>query len=310
MKTIDILRTASLALCFLAGGRDLPLHAEPGDRAGVATAVNTTALGLPPGGSESELDVGATVVEHERIATDTAGQAQLLMLDGSSFTIGPDASVVLDEFYYDPAQGTGHAGFILAKGLMRFVGGKLSKSQAVTIDTPNGMVGIRGGIAVIDVNEAAANTHAIFLYGNEMTVTGARGDVARVTQPGYGITIARNGKPSGPELVTRAQLARITKSLSGTVGRPATAAAKLANHDVAATAVPSMPVTPPTTAPVTTVSKALATMRLPFIPLSIPVHLPLPPQVRPKLSPPFAAGGPRSELASPNPCDRVTEICG
>jgi hypothetical protein len=47
---------------------------------------------------------------HERIATDTEGQAQLLMLDGSSFTIGPGASVMLDEFYFDPASGRGRGG--------------------------------------------------------------------------------------------------------------------------------------------------------------------------------------------------------
>ncbi len=304
MKTIVILRTVSLALALLVVGRDPPLRAEPGDRAGVATAVNTTALALPPGGSENELSVGATVVQHERIATDMAGQAQLLMLDGSSFTIGPGASVVLDEFYYDPAQGTGHAGFTLAKGLMRFVGGKLSKSQAVTIDTPNGMIGVRGGIAVIDVDEAGANTRAIFLYGDEMTVTGALGDVAKVTRPGYGITVARNGRPSSPQLITRAQLARIAKSLSGTVvGRPVVAEVSLAKREAAPLVLPPQP-----QLPVTPVSgRPVVTTRLPLVPLPVPVHMPLPSQVRPRLGPPV---GFRGEIASPSDCDRAVGICG
>ncbi len=302
MKTIAIFRTASLALCLLVIGRTLPLHAEPGDRAGVATAVNTTALGLPPGGSENELNVGATVVQHERIATDIAGQAQLLMLDGSSFTIGPSASVVLDEFYYDPASGTGHAGFTLTKGLLRFVGGKLSKSQAVTIDTPNGMIGIRGGIAVIDVDEAAANTHAVFLYGHEMTVTGSLGDVAKVTTPGYGITISRNGRPSGPQLVTRGQLARITKSLSGTIGRPVPAELGLAKREATALVLPQ----PATTNP--PIPATAVTTRTPLVRLAVPVRMPLPVQVRPKVGPPTA--GLRGEIAVPIECDRAVEVCG
>jgi hypothetical protein len=83
----------------LLASASLPVDAAPPGQAGAAMAVNSTARSLPPGGFENELDVSASVVQRERIATDAAGQAQLLMLDGSFFTIGPGASVVLDEFY-------------------------------------------------------------------------------------------------------------------------------------------------------------------------------------------------------------------
>ena len=43
------------------------------------------------------------------------------------------------------------------------------------IETPNGTVGIRSGIAVIEVDERTTSTRATFLYGNAMTVTGKRG---------------------------------------------------------------------------------------------------------------------------------------
>src|SRR5260370_29046468 len=198
--------TASLVLFLLAIVAAAPGRAAPADQAGVATAVNTTALALPPGGSESVLDVGAAVVQRERIATDTEGQAQLLMLDGSSFTIGPGASVVLDEFYFDPATGSGRAGLSLAKGILRFVGGKLSKSQAVTIETPNGTVGIRAGIPGIEVDDATTSTRATFLYGSEMTVTGRKGGIARGTSPGYAVRLQRNAAPSKPVRGTARQL--------------------------------------------------------------------------------------------------------
>jgi hypothetical protein len=234
-------RNASIALSLLVIVLAPPGRAAPADQAGVASAVNTTALSLPPGGSERVLDVGAAVVQRERIATDTEGQAQLLMLDGSSFTIGPGASVVLDEFYFDPASGSGRAGVSLAKGLLRFVGGKLSKLQAVTIETPNGTVGIRGGIAVVEVDEATKTTRATFLYGNEMTVTGKKGGIVKMTSPGHAVTVQRNAAPSKPVRVTAAQLTIVTKTLSAhSTAKPVPQEAK-ARGPIVASPHPSAP---------------------------------------------------------------------
>jgi hypothetical protein len=258
-------------LGLLVVAATLPMPDARADQAGVATAVNTTARGLPQGGDEHDLDVGAGVEQRERIATDSAGQAQLLMLDGSSFTIGPGASVVLDEFYYDPAQGTGRASISLAKGLLRFVGGKLSKTQAVTIDTPNGTVGIRGGIAIIDVDERAGTTHATFLYGVAMTVTGKLGGVETVRAPGYVVTVERNGRPSKPERVTKVQLVRVSKVLSGHVERPIPSEIKLVKREAA-----PLPVKPVTKVTKPTVKRPPPR---PIRPIQSP-HLPT--QARPK----------------------------
>jgi trimeric autotransporter adhesin len=274
-------RNASIALSLLVTVLAPPGRAAPADQAGVATAVNTTALALPPGGSESVLDVGAAVVQRERIATDTEGQAQLLMLDGSSFTIGPGASVVLDEFYFDPATGSGRAGLSLAKGMLRFVGGKLSKSQAVTIETPNGTVGIRGGIAVIEVDEATTSTRATFLYGSEMTVTGRKGGIERVTSPGYAVSVQRNAAPSKPVRVTAVQLAKVTKTLSAhSTAKPVPQEAKARGPVLAVTALPvARPRAPP--------------------------KLPIPARTRRPPPPPH-----RAEVSPPGQCAGEAEICG
>ena len=69
-----IARNASIAFSLLVIVSAPPGRAAPTDQVGVATAVNTTALRLPPGGSESILDVGAAVVQRERIATDTRSE--------------------------------------------------------------------------------------------------------------------------------------------------------------------------------------------------------------------------------------------
>ena len=303
-------RNASIALSLLVTVLAPPGRAAPPDQAGVATAVNSTAFSLPPGGTESVLDVGAAVVQRERIATDTEGQAQLLMLDGSSFTIGPGASVVLDEFYFDPATGTGRAGLSLAKGMLRFVGGKLSKSQAVTIETPNGTVGIRGGIAVVEVDETTKSTRATFLYGNAMTVTGKRGGIETVTRPGYAISVVRNAMPLKPERVSQAQVVQITKSLSGTVARPVPET-KLAKQQAVAP-LPSKPATPATKA-APSKPPAPATMASPPRPAPQPIHPRLPLQARPKppAKPPVKPPPKRAEGPTPpDPCDNARQVCG
>jgi hypothetical protein len=65
-----IARNASIALCLLVTVLAPPSRAAPADQAGVATAVNTTALGLPPSGSEGVLDVGAAVIGRGNLAFD------------------------------------------------------------------------------------------------------------------------------------------------------------------------------------------------------------------------------------------------
>jgi hypothetical protein len=291
-----IARNASIAFSLLVIVSATPGRAAPTDQVGVATAVNTTALRLPPGGSESVLDVGAAVVQRERIATDTEGQAQLLMLDGSSFTIGPGASVVLDEFYFDPASGSGRAGVSLAKGMLRFIGGKLSKSQAVTIETPNGTVGIRGGIAVVEVDETTKSTRATFLYGSEMTVTGRQGHVERVTSPGYAVSVQRNAAPSKPVRVTAVQLTKVTKTLSAhSTAKPVPQEAKARGPVVA-------PSRPPARSPVgasarsTTPSNAFH----PQPPPKPPAPARHPPPPRPH----------RVDMSPPDRCVGESEICG
>ena len=112
---------------------------------GTATAVNPETDSTPPGGSTVALTVGAKVVHKERIHTTPSGSVQLLFLDKSSLSIGPNTSILIDEFVYDPSSGNGHMVAKLTEGAMRYVGGQLSHEGAVTISTADATIGIRGG---------------------------------------------------------------------------------------------------------------------------------------------------------------------
>ena len=85
-----------------------------------------------------------------------------------AFSVGPNSSVVLDRFIYNPETAEGSLE-VTARGLFRIVGGKVTKNQPALIRTDSATVGIRGGIGIVQTNGSQVN--ATFLYGEEMTVT-------------------------------------------------------------------------------------------------------------------------------------------
>src|SRR4051812_18910440 len=71
-------------------------------RVGVTSATDGDPLGKPPATPERILRVGLDVQANEAITTTADDRAHLLFLDGTSLTIGPNASVTIDKFVYDP----------------------------------------------------------------------------------------------------------------------------------------------------------------------------------------------------------------
>ncbi len=184
---------------------------------GVAAAVNQQLTGTPPAAAGRTVEVGNDVFHRERLVTDARGQAQMLFVDGSAFTVGPDSDLVLDEFVFDPATGTGKLAATAAKGVVRFVGGKLSKNQPVTITTPTATIGIRGGIGIVSVDGLTGATNATFLFGIEMTVTSSTGAIERIARPGF--TTSVQGRGAAPTAATRAAPDQIKQSLEQLNGR-------------------------------------------------------------------------------------------
>lgn len=117
--------------------------------AGRVGAVNPNATGTPPGAGTRMLAVGTNVVYKEKIETSAVGSTQIMFPDQSTLNVGRNSSIVIDEFVYDPAAGTGKMVASVSKGVLRFVGGQISHTAGVTVNTPVGALGIRGGVATI-----------------------------------------------------------------------------------------------------------------------------------------------------------------
>lgn len=156
-----------------------PIHAE---KVGVAAAVNPDAFSSLSGAPQGQLKIGKSIFYNEKIRTTGSGLVQVLLLDGSTFTVGPGSDLVIDRFVYDPKKQTGEIVATFGKGAIRFVGGKISKNvDGVRVETPAGSLAVRGGIFQAQINGSRGIFS--FIFGEEMTL----GRAYRVFETGYTI---------------------------------------------------------------------------------------------------------------------------
>ena len=213
VRLFAALLAVSVVLAPVAG-------AEPTE-VGTTAATNTDTTGTPPRMASRNLFIGTNVFFEERIETSKSGQAQLLFLDESALTIASNSDVVLDKFIYDPKTSKGELALSIGAGLFRFVGGRISKTSVVTIETPTATIGIRGGIVIVKVEPGT--TRATFLFGKEMTVTNKKtGKTRTVTRPGFSVDVASvDDPPSSPFKALGGVVASYLTELEGRTGQTA-----------------------------------------------------------------------------------------
>ncbi|WP_422102718.1 FecR family protein [Vreelandella sp.] len=233
MRTIKIL-TYTL-LCIAASA------AQANEHAGVTAAVNQQAQGQPPGGDVRTIALGDNIVLDERIDTSDQGLVQLLLADGTAFTIGPNSSLTIDRFVYDPQAGTAEVAASLGRGVFRFVGGRTSKTPGgVSLDTPVGTVGIRGAVADLDFSplEAGLEARIGLVFGDEITLSGHQRR-ERLYTAGYSIEVSRDGQSrvvtTPPDAATRIQ-----SVLAGRPGSSGGATRAPTNDSVAQSELPTV----------------------------------------------------------------------
>ncbi len=200
-----------MATCTATGGRLLLLRAallvttglvlsigSPAwARVGVTSGADGDPLGKPPNENERILRIGIDVQANELITTAANDRAHLVFIDGSSLTVGPDARLTIDRFVFDPSTQKGELAINASKGVLRLVGGKISKTNAITISTPSSTIGIRGGITILSVTQV--ETIAAFVFGNSMTVT-AGGQTQTATRAGSEVITKAGGTPGAVTL--------------------------------------------------------------------------------------------------------------
>jgi hypothetical protein len=212
-------RIVTLALAVMATGP------APAQEVGKASAVNPAATA-----NLRTITIGASITHKERIKTAAAGSVQILFVDKTSMTIGPNSDLTIDEYVYDPNAGTGKLAATLGKGAMRFVGGQISHTGDAEIKTANAVIGIRGGVALISIQAALISIQNVYAgYGTSTVTSGG----ASVTLGAGEFTQTAGGQPPAPPAPPPpgfvANLIQSFQSASGQTGGAPTGTASPAN---------------------------------------------------------------------------------
>jgi hypothetical protein len=206
----------SLALRALLAGAGVlcltPLDALA--RVGVTSASDGDPLGKPPNENERILRIGIDVQANELVTTGAKDRAHLVFLDGSSLTVGPNARIVIDRFVFDPATNQGDLVINASRGVLRLVGGRISKGKPIVIVTPSSTIGIRGGITIVTVSQS--QTVADFIFGSSMTVSSG-GRTQTATRAGSQVVTSLGGVPGAPALLKQGSLSAALNQLEGAV---------------------------------------------------------------------------------------------
>lgn len=163
-----------------------PAHAET--QIGSAGLVVKNVTGKL-GGSIRTIAIKDQVFQNDLIETKSKSATELVFLDGTKISVGPNAKLVLDEFVYNPAEKTGTFKMSMFKGAARFVTGSLANKQKANFEirTPTVTIGIRGTTLNIVVDGAGATATELASVSN-VDVANAAGDVVGLNQPDTAVT--------------------------------------------------------------------------------------------------------------------------
>lgn len=124
----------------------------------IGAVVQRTYLGATAEGVEPlrEIYFANPVHAQELVKTGSRGATELEFLDATRLVVGPNGTVKLDEFVYDPSSGSGGGQLSLQLGAFRFQTGDIKTKENLKLVTPTATMTIRGTHLVIFVDADGA----------------------------------------------------------------------------------------------------------------------------------------------------------
>ncbi len=144
----------------------------------------------------------------QRVVTGPGQTVHVLFPDQSALTVGPNSDITISRMEYDARSKNGSIVLDMTRGLLRVVGGFISKRNEIQVRTATATVGIRGGITIVEHNGRNGSGH--FLFGQSMRATSPNGQTRTVTRPGFGMDLGSNGGPP-----TRTNLNQLLSGFGG-----------------------------------------------------------------------------------------------
>lgn len=175
-----------------------------GPRTGVATTVKAG-----PARSSTTMYIDGTT--NQRLTTDANSTMHVLFSDQSAVTLGPNSEMMIAKYEFNPQSRDGQILLEMTKGLLRVVGGLISKKTETVVRTSTATIGIRGGITMVD--SQPNQTSSVFLFGQGMRATDNNGNTQTVNRPGFGTSMTGNQPPTPPQLVPSSSLGQMMSQM-------------------------------------------------------------------------------------------------
>lgn len=158
------------------------------------------------------VDGGKPVYLNDRLTTGASGRLQIRLQDGTIFTIGPNSSIVIDEFVYVPSRGLGRVTASVLRGVFHFITGKVGKKhpENMKVILPACTIGINGTEVM---GRIEAGRDVVVLSTGAITVGNDAG-TARLARAGFAVNVAAGQAPGEPYAAPLPLLASLMKALA------------------------------------------------------------------------------------------------
>ncbi|MFA5168224.1 MAG: FecR domain-containing protein [Candidatus Omnitrophota bacterium] len=202
----------------------MPTVAPAFEKIGVVAAVQGKIELKAPGQVGRIAKSGQPVFMGDEVKTDAGGHLQILLLDETVFTIGPNSAIVIDKFVYDPQSHEGEIKASITKGVFRYVSGKIAAKRPnnVLVKLPAATIGFRGTIVAGSVGPGGQGLVGLLGPGSNndagekigsFTIEGKDGGQKEVNRTGFGVEVDANGGVSNVFRLSSDQVNGLTRGL-------------------------------------------------------------------------------------------------
>jgi hypothetical protein len=166
---------------------------------GRVTALEGTVIGHHTGSAGAErLHLQSFVYQEDRIQTMAASKAQLVLVDDTVLTLGPESSLRLTEYVYAPPSQEQKSVLQMVAGVFRVVVQKVLPGGVFEVYTSNAVSAIRGTDWMVEVKPDAT---AVVVLEGQVAVRHARPDIGGtvILTAGMGTDVRGNQAPTPPK---------------------------------------------------------------------------------------------------------------
>ena len=164
-------------------------------------------------GTKVQANPGDPIYQGDIVVTQKGGSIGILFNDKTTFSLGENARMALDQMVFNPDSGQGKLGISVLQGAFLFVSGEIAKGspEGMTIKTPVATIGIRGTASGSRVGGDGENTSYSLVRdvnGNlgQLVITTANGTQS-LTQENQATSVTSFfSAPTPPVTLTRADI--------------------------------------------------------------------------------------------------------